>query len=140
MTGKLIIYGAAGYAGQLVSEQAKQAGLGFIVAGRDAEKVRAAGRPSWYDFQPRNLVPFEFEKEPKVNGAAGKVSNQMAGNNCLSVLLFARDRLACVFILCRGIRLPLFDCGPAFVSVPLVLPMAFSVKHCETASPSLCLR
>jgi hypothetical protein len=32
MTGKLIIYGATGYTGQLVSEQAKQAGLDFIVA------------------------------------------------------------------------------------------------------------
>ena len=34
MAGKLIIYGATGYTGQLVSEQAKR-------AGRDAEKVRA---------------------------------------------------------------------------------------------------
>jgi short subunit dehydrogenase-like uncharacterized protein len=41
MTGKLIIYGATGYTGQLVSERAKQAGLDFIVAGRDPEKVRA---------------------------------------------------------------------------------------------------
>ena len=41
MTGKLIIYGATGYTGQLVSEQAKRAGLDFIVAGRDTEKVRA---------------------------------------------------------------------------------------------------
>jgi len=41
MTGKLIIYGATGYTGQLASEQAKRAGLDFIVAGRDAEKVRA---------------------------------------------------------------------------------------------------
>src|SRR5258708_12129501 len=75
----------------------------------------------WDDFQRRNPVPFQCEKEPKVNRAAGKVSNQMAGNNRLSVLLFARERLACVFILCRNIPLPLFDCGPAFVGVPLVL-------------------
>ena len=47
MTGKLIIYGATGYTGQLVSEQAKRAGLDFIVAGRDAEKVRVlAEKPS----------------------------------------------------------------------------------------------
>src|SRR2546427_9541975 len=64
----------------------------------------------WDDFQRRNLVPFEFEKESKVNGAAGKISNQMAGDDRLPVLLFARERLACVFILGRGIRLPLFDC------------------------------
>jgi short subunit dehydrogenase-like uncharacterized protein len=45
MTGKLIIYGATGYTGQLVSEQAKQTGLDFIVAGRDADKVQTlAGR------------------------------------------------------------------------------------------------
>ena len=31
MTGKLIIYGATGYTGQLVSEQAKWAGLDFKV-------------------------------------------------------------------------------------------------------------
>src|SRR6266849_2752223 len=75
----------------------------------------------WDYFQRRNLVPLEFEKESKVNGAAGKISNQMAGDDLLPVLLFARERLACVFILGRGIRLPLFDCGPAFVGVPLVL-------------------
>ena len=114
MEGELIIYGATGYTGQLVSEQAKR-------AGRDAEKVRPAGRPSWYDFQRRNLVPFEFEEEPKVNGAAGKVSNQMAGDDRLPLLRFARNWLACVFILGRGIRLPLFDCGPAFMGVALVL-------------------
>jgi len=37
----LIIYGATGYTGQLVSEQAKRAGLDFVVAGRDAAKVGA---------------------------------------------------------------------------------------------------
>src|SRR5881396_3682284 len=41
MTGKLIIYGATGYTGQLVTKQAKRGGFDFIVAGRDAEKVRA---------------------------------------------------------------------------------------------------
>ena len=51
MAGKLIIYGTTGHTGRLVSEQAKRAGLDFIVAGRDAEKVRAAGRPSWDDLQ-----------------------------------------------------------------------------------------
>jgi hypothetical protein len=121
MTGYLIIYGATGYTGQFVSGQAKRAGLDFIVAGREVEKVRSAGRPSWYDFQRRNLVPFEFEKESKVNRAAGKLSHQMAGDDRLPLLLFARERLACVFILCRGIRLPRFDCGPATVRVPLVL-------------------
>src|SRR5882672_4988584 len=76
--------------------------------------------PSRYDLQRSNLPTFECEEESKVSGAAGKVSNQMAGDDRLPLLLFARERLACVFILCRGIRLPLFDCGPAFVGVPLV--------------------
>src|SRR5947208_2320589 len=73
------------------------------------------------DFQRRDLVAFKFEKESKVNRTAGKVSNQMAGDDRLPLLLFARNWLACVFILCRGIRLPFSDCGPAFVGVPLVL-------------------
>ena len=42
------------------------------------------------NFQRRNLVAFKLEEEPKVNRAAGKVSHQMAGDNRLSVLLFAR--------------------------------------------------
>src|SRR6266404_4016394 len=78
-------------------------------------------RPSRNDFQRRDLVAFKLEKESKVNRASGKVPDQMAGDDRLSVLLFARQRLACVLILCRGIRLPRFDCGPAFVGVPLVL-------------------
>src|SRR6185436_13982339 len=69
----------------------------------------------------RDLVAFKFEEESKVHRAAGKVSNQMAGDDRLPLLLFARNWLTCVFILCRGIRLPLFDCGPAFVGMPLVL-------------------
>ena len=64
-----------------------------------------------------NLVTLQPEKISQVNRTAGKVSNQMAGHDRLPVPLFARNWLACVFILCRGIRLPLFDCGPAFVSV-----------------------
>src|SRR6267154_2929496 len=78
-------------------------------------------RPSRNYFQRRDLVAFKFEKESKVHRTAGKVSNQMAGDDRLPLLLFARNWLACVFILCRGIRLPLSDCGPAFVGVPLVL-------------------
>lgn len=73
------------------------------------------------DFQRRNLVSFEFEEESKINGAAGKVSNQMAGDDRFPVLLFTRGGLARVFILCRGVGFPLFDCGPAFVGMPLVL-------------------
>src|SRR6266478_4429402 len=41
------------------------------------------------DFQRRNLVPFGLEKESKVNGAAGEISNQVACDNYYPVLLFA---------------------------------------------------
>jgi short subunit dehydrogenase-like uncharacterized protein len=41
MRNTIIIYGATGYTGRLVSEQAKQVGLQFEVAGRDANKIRA---------------------------------------------------------------------------------------------------
>jgi NAD(P)H-binding len=48
---RLIIYGATGYTGQLVSEQAKRAGLDFVVAGRDAAKVGALAQK--LDVTPR---------------------------------------------------------------------------------------
>ena len=76
------------------------------------------------NFQRRNLVPFELfelEKESKVNGAAGKISNQVAGDNYYPVLLFARDRLAGVFVFGRSTRLPLLDRRSAFVGVSLIL-------------------
>ena len=75
----------------------------------------------WDDFQRRNLVPFEFEKESKVNGAAGKISNEVAGDNYYPVLLFARDRLAGVFVFGRSTRLPLLDRRSALVGVSLIL-------------------
>ena len=73
------------------------------------------------NFQRRNLVPFELEKESKVNGAAGKISNQVAGDNNYPVLLFARDRLAGVFVFGRSPCLPLLDRRPALVGVSLIL-------------------
>ena len=72
------------------------------------------------DFQRGNLFSFEFEKESKVNGAAGKIPNQMAGDDRPSVLLFTREGLGGVIILCRGIRLPCFDGSPASMGVALV--------------------
>jgi len=41
MKPKLIIYGATGYTGALVARQAKQAGLDFVIAGRNATKLKA---------------------------------------------------------------------------------------------------
>jgi short subunit dehydrogenase-like uncharacterized protein len=41
MNGKLLIYGATGYSGQLISQQALASRLDFEVAGRDAGKTRA---------------------------------------------------------------------------------------------------
>ena len=45
----------------------------------------------------------------------------VAGHDYLPVLRFACERLTRILILCRGGGFPLFDCGLAFVSVPLVL-------------------
>ncbi len=36
---KVLIYGATGYTGSMVAQQAKAAGLDFIIAGRDADKL-----------------------------------------------------------------------------------------------------
>ena len=44
MTAKILIYGATGYTGKLVSEQARHAGLDFAIAGRNEEKVGALAR------------------------------------------------------------------------------------------------
>ena len=41
MNGKLLIYGASGYSGQLISQHALASGLDFEVAGRDADRTRA---------------------------------------------------------------------------------------------------
>ena len=73
------------------------------------------------NFQRRDLISFQFEEVSKIYGAAGKVPGEPAGDDSLSVLLFARERLARVFILCRGICLPFFDRGRALVGVSLVL-------------------
>jgi short subunit dehydrogenase-like uncharacterized protein len=40
---RLLIYGASGYTGRMVAEQSKAAGVDFVVAGRDAEKLAALG-------------------------------------------------------------------------------------------------
>src|ERR1051326_4492336 len=50
------------------------------------------------DFQRCDLVAFQLKKVSKVNRAAGKVSNQLAGDDRLSVLFLARQRLARVLI------------------------------------------
>ena len=81
------------------------------------------------NFQRRNLVPFELKKESKVNGAAGKISNQVVGDNYLPILLFARDRLVGVFVFGRSPRLPLLDRRSAVVGVSLILHDGISVKH-----------
>lgn len=44
MAAKLLIYGAAGYTGKLISQQARRAGLAFEVAGRNETKVAALAR------------------------------------------------------------------------------------------------
>lgn len=40
-SGKLLIYGAAGYTGRLISQRAQDLGLDFAIAGRDAQAISA---------------------------------------------------------------------------------------------------
>lgn len=44
MTAKVLIYGAAGYTGKMISAQARMAGLNFEVAGRDAARIADVAR------------------------------------------------------------------------------------------------
>jgi hypothetical protein len=62
-------------------------------------KGSGGSRPSRNDFQRRDLVAFEFEEIPKVCRAPAKVPDQMAGDDRLSILLFAPEGFARVFIL-----------------------------------------
>src|SRR5882757_10862536 len=77
------------------------------------------------DFQRCDLFAFESEDEPKVHRAAGKIAGEPAGDDDLSVLLFAREGFARVLVLGRSLRLPLPDRGPAAVGVPFILHDAF---------------
>ena len=43
MTAKILIYGATGYTGRLVSEQARHAGPAFEIAGRSEESLNLLG-------------------------------------------------------------------------------------------------
>src|SRR5438876_3803226 len=71
MTGKLIIYGHRLY-GQRVSEQAKRAGRDFIVAGRDAEKVRRQAALHGMISNDAILSPSSLKKNRRSTGLPGK--------------------------------------------------------------------
>src|SRR5439155_26960968 len=114
MAGKLIIYGATGYTGQLVSEQAKR-------AGRDAEKIRAAGRLHGMISNDAILSPSSLKKNRRSTGLPGKFPTRWLVTTVFPSFSSHAKWLARVFILCRDVHLPLFDCGPAFVGVALVL-------------------
>lgn len=45
MTGKILLYGATGYTGRLIAEQAAKRHIDIVLAGRDAEGVAAVARP-----------------------------------------------------------------------------------------------
>lgn len=55
MAGKFMIYGATGYTGKLVARAAKDAGLKPLLAGRNAEKVRAIAEPLGFDYRAFEL-------------------------------------------------------------------------------------
>ena len=53
MTGNIVIYGATGYTGKLIAMAAHERGLSPILAGRNAEKVKAVAEPlglTWRGF------------------------------------------------------------------------------------------
>src|ERR1043166_115016 len=80
------------------------------------------GRPTlWDNLQRCDLVTVEFEKESKVDGAAGEIAGEAAGDDILAVLAPTRERFARVLILGRGFRLPLSDGVAALVDMPLIL-------------------
>ena len=43
-SGKLLIYGAAGYTGRLIAQRAQEVGLDFAIAGRDAQAISVLAR------------------------------------------------------------------------------------------------
>src|SRR5262245_51871030 len=57
------------------------------------------------DLQRRDLLAFEFEEKPKIDGAARKVSGKPARDDEFAVFLLACQRLARVLVFGRGFRL-----------------------------------
>src|SRR5439155_21214566 len=129
MAGKLIIYGATGYTGQLVSEQAKR-------AGRDAEKIRAAGRLHGMISNDAILSPSTLKKNRRSTGLPGKLPTRWLvttvfpsfSSHAIGSLVYSYFAEASVFQ-------SLIAARPLWVW-PSSSTTAFSVKHCETASPS----
>src|SRR5438876_469392 len=135
MTGKLIIYGHRLY-GQRVSEQAKRAGRDFIVAGRDAQRF---GRQAVLHGMISNdaiLSPSSLKKNRRSTGLPGKFPTRWLvttvfpsfSSHAKGSLVYSYFADASVFHSLIAAR-PLWVCPSSFTT-------AFSVKHCETASPS----
>lgn len=53
--GDVLIYGATGYTGKLVSRRAKEIGMKPILAGRNADKVRAVAEPLGLDWRVADI-------------------------------------------------------------------------------------
>ncbi|MGE5567209.1 MAG: saccharopine dehydrogenase family protein [Parcubacteria group bacterium] len=53
--GGVLIYGATGYTGKLVAERAKAIGMAPVLAGRNAEKVRAVAEPLGFEWQAADI-------------------------------------------------------------------------------------
>lgn len=65
---RLLVYGATGYTGGLVAREAASRGLDVILAGRDAEKLKAVARP--HGFETRAV---ELDDAQRLRGALGDV-------------------------------------------------------------------
>ena len=55
MTGSILVYGATGYTGKLTALASKAKGPNFILAGRDAERVKAVASPLGLPWRVFNL-------------------------------------------------------------------------------------
>ena len=79
MTGNILIYGATGYTGKLMARTAAEHGLKPILAGRDAERVKAVAEPlglAWRSFDLADAVRLDaaLQDVAVVLSAAGPFS------------------------------------------------------------------
>ncbi|MGB1088092.1 MAG: saccharopine dehydrogenase NADP-binding domain-containing protein, partial [Alphaproteobacteria bacterium] len=56
MSDRFMIYGATGYTGKLTSRMAKEKGLNPILAGRNADKVKAVAEPLGLEWRAIDLA------------------------------------------------------------------------------------
>lgn len=68
MNGKIMIYGATGYTGKLVAQEAKRQGIHPLLAGRNAAKVKAVAEPLGFEWRA-----FALEDSAALDAALSEV-------------------------------------------------------------------